>query len=104
MGLDFNLKISCPVDVGDEVYALFREEPCKVLSIEFYYTIEGDEEIAFGEAHYRLKAKSLGPIGTVCYWGDEDFNKTFFLTPEEAKEAETNWLNNTQPIRGSGPL
>lgn len=105
MGLDFNLKIRCPVNVGDKVYALFREEPLKVLSIEFYYTIEGDEEVAFGEAHYCLKAKSLGPIGTVCYWGDEDFNKTFFLTPEEAKEAETNWLNDdTHIIRGSGPL
>lgn len=105
MGLDFNLKISCPVDVGDEVYTLFREEPLKILSIEFSYIIEGDEEVAFGEAHYCLKAKSLGPIGTICYWDDEDFNKNFFLTSEEAKEAETNWLNDdTHIIRGSGPL
>ena len=104
MAIDFNLKISCPVNVGDKVYALFREEPLKVLSIEFYYTIEGDEEVTFGEAHYCLKTKPLGPIGTIYYWWDEDFNKTFFLTPEEAKEAETNWLNNTPVIRGSGPL
>lgn len=105
MGLDFNLKIRCPVNVGDKVYTLFREEPCKVLNIEFYCTIDGDEEIAFGEAHYCFAAKSLGPIGAIYYWDDEDFNKIFFLTPEEAKEAETNWLNDdTHIIRGSGPL
>lgn len=104
MGLDFNLKISCPVDVGDKVYALFRKEPLKVLSIEFYCLIERDEEVALREAHYCLKTKSLGPIGTICYWDDEDFNKTFFLTSEEVKEAETNWLDNTPAIRGSGPL
>lgn len=91
--------------MGDEVYTLFRKEPLKILSIEFYYAIERDGGVTFGEAHYCLKAKSFGPIGTVCYWGDEDFNKTFFLTPEEAKEAETNWLNDdTHIIRGSGPL
>ena len=104
MAIDCNLKISCPVNVGDKVYALFREDPLKILSIEFYCTIEGDEEVAFREAHYCLKTKSLGPIGTIYYWWDEDFNKTFFLTPEEAKEAETNWLNNTPVICGSGPL
>ena len=105
MGIDFNLKIRCPVDVGDKVYTLFRGYPFKVLSIEFYYTLEGDEDVAFGEAHYSFKAKSLGPIGTICYWNDEDFNKTVFPTPEEAEEAETNWLNDdTHIIRGSGPL
>lgn len=104
MGIDFNLKIHCPVDVGDIIYPLFRG-PCKITKVEVYYTLERGANETLKETRYRLVARPTEGARPHYYWGDEDFNKVIFLTPEEAKQAETNWLNDdTHIIRGSGPL